>query len=137
MIDTLVYVEGTREVQKILNELARNLEPGSSPRAQVAAEMAADAAEFAAAVSPVWTGTLAASHVAIPKGDQAHVIINAAALNPLSRTSPADYGPIVHSLGGRSPSGGQRAFYAYVTEQHGEQILRAGAHSLARKLNLT
>lgn len=134
MIDPSVIVEGHRQVQAVLNSVVRQMKGGLLERTQN--EMAVTAAELAADVSPVVTGTLASSHIVKPLKRRAIVFINAIALNPLGGASPADYGPIVHQLGGVSGSGGKRQFYAHVESQFGTDILRDGAESIARNLEL-
>lgn len=75
-----------------------------------ALELARDYAEL---ISPRRTGALAAAHVV----QDGRLIIDPGAVNPHGQR-PAEYGPIVHSMGA------ERAFYARTMAEVGREMAR-------------
>lgn len=129
-----VRIENRDELFAFLDRLVEATSDGSEQFRKTELEMAERGRELAADVSPVLSGTLASAHVAqARKGGGAVVFISPTVAGPRG-ARPAVYGPIVHAMGGRSPSGGERAFYQHVQQAGGRDIAQSGARSLVQQL---
>lgn len=135
--------------QRNLNEMLEMLEsfkdasePSTAKEAEIA--MAAEAALYAAEITPWQSGALATSHVVVSTSDETYVHINPTAVNPSSDEDPPEYGPKVHKMGedhagtplAESPSGGARAFYTMTVELFGEELLNVGEETFIASLEV-
>lgn len=106
-------------------ELMQAAITGASGIKKMEAELAAEALAYARSITPVVTGSLAASHMLTVAGDYTDIHINPAAINPYSDENPPTYGPKVHALSA------DRAFYDRTVEEFGPVLLqRAEERSL-------
>lgn len=98
-------------------ELIQAAVGGATGIRKLEAEMAAEALAYARSITPVVTGSLAASHMVTVFGDYSEVHINPAAVNPYSDENPPTYGPKVHDLSA------DRAFYDRTVAEFGPVLL--------------
>jgi hypothetical protein len=117
-------IESVERALKAAQEAAR--EAGELGRAvHVAAQ---HASAYAIQISHVWTGALQESHSINQKGARAVIYPNPGVINPISLTSPAEYGPYEHARGG------DHAFYARTVREDGQAAADAALAYLRRSL---
>lgn len=84
---------------------------------------------FSVANTPVDTGSWRASHRPQASGTHGRIFLDPSAVNPKSRSRPADYGPALELT-----RGGRYAVYKKTVEEAGPQILDQAAHIIVEDL---
>lgn len=125
MLDLGLYYAEARMVQREFFTLAKDAE---TELKQIEAGIAVKAADYAAEISPFWTGALSTSHTAEDVGDMHHVFLDDSVINPITGDHPSVYGIEQHAMGG------EKAFYTRTVEEIGPQLLEEGAEDYLSKL---
>lgn len=120
-------IDGIEAVEKALED-ARKAASEAGDLGGAVHVAARQASAYAVQISHVWTGALRESHSIDQKGARAVIYPNPAVINPISRTSPAEYGVYEHARGGG------HAFYARTVSERGQAIADAAFAYLRRRL---